>query len=229
MPSNSLKLGSAAVAALLLLGASACSFYRGKELPGEAALETGELTYAAVRARIFDPQCVSCHSGSARVSLDSYASIKSHLLDIARTALVERSMPPSQGLSAGDRAFLSAWIDAGAPEGEPAPEAVPERTPEPLRPTFESIKKHIFSPKCISCHSGDRPRGDLSLESLALIKRSARGPLEMEDEGDPDTSGLIVSLVRTDTKRMPPPRSQPALDESEIEVIREWIRLGTPE
>ena len=48
--------------------------------------------------------------------------------------------------------------------------------------------------------------------------------------GNPDESGLMISLTRTDSKVMPPRNAAvPQLSANEIELIRSWIQEGAPQ
>ncbi len=55
-------------------------------------------------------------------------------------------------------------------------------------------------------------------------------PRDLVLPGDPDESGLVIAVSRTDAKRMPPPSTgKPPLADAEIAVIRQWIMSGAPE
>lgn len=204
--------------------------------PGDGAdvpIDVSKLHYPLVREKVFVPRCVSCHGNSGGVRLDSYPSIKDNLGRIAIVTLVEKSMPKNGSLTKAESRLLSAWIKVGAPEGiESGPTPLPSSSPvpqEPLISTFSSIKKRVFDVRCISCHSGPTPKGDLSLESLKDLLKSGREPLKMEDEGDPSSSGLGIAISRQDEKRMPPPSTGVPLSQMEIEVIKKWIKDGARE
>lgn len=96
---------------------------------------------------------------------------------------------------------------------------------EVLEPTFESIDRIIFQKTCTDCHysGGDGKRVLLDKKSLL------NSPLELVIPGNPDESGLIISLERTDDKRMPPAEDgYDVLSSEEISVIRKWIEIGAP-
>lgn len=175
------------------------------------------LSFANVHGLIFTPRCVSCHGTSGGVNLETYASAKSHLTRIEKAAIVDRTMPPFAPLTEGEMKFLSAWIKAGAPE---MPE-MPVQPPPPLEPTFGSIKERIFKTKCLSCHSPGHSAHRIPLETREELIDS---PLELVIPGDPDESGVVISITRTDDKRMP--LLLPALTPEEISVIRQWILEG---
>lgn len=98
----------------------------------------------------------------------------------------------------------------------------------PLGPNYISIRKNIFEKKgCLSCHSADGKAHDTPLEPLDELLRS---PKELVINGNPDESGLYLSIISlNEKKRMPPPKSGPRLPDIEIELIRKWIEIGAPE
>ncbi|MBC7690234.1 MAG: hypothetical protein H7222_00565 [Methylotenera sp.] len=181
-----------------------------------------KISYAYLKERVFVPRCLGCHGTSGGVNLETYVQVKENLGKITVAALIDKTMPKGGPLSNDEADLLKAWIKAGAPEG-PVPPA------DSLKPTFTSLKKNIFEPKCLTCHSGAVPKGDVSFETLQKLKSSPRQPLSMEDAGDPMSSGLYLILTHADPKRrMPPAGSGNPLKPEEIEVIKQWIKLGAP-
>ncbi len=213
---------------------SSCRFYYKEKAPqGDTSTTLSsdaktKISYQMVREKIFAPKCISCHGDSGGINLESYASTKQNLSSIERTALIDKTMPKNGPLSTSEANFLSSWISQGAPENIDAGAPTPEPQ-EPFKPTFTSLKKKIFDIRCMSCHSGTAPEGDVSFESLDALRGSPRQPLEMEDEGDPDTSGLVLAITREDSKQMPPPDQGEKLSEEEILTIRQWIKEAAPE
>lgn len=130
-------------------------------------------------------------------------------------------MPKRDSLSEDQKDMLWSWLEMGAPEfprdgGGPV-------DPILLEPKFSSIDQHILQTKCITCHSEGKTaeRIPLTLENLL------NSPLEMVMPGDPDESGLVITLERTDEKRMPPPKDgYSRLSDKELKVIRDWITNG---
>jgi uncharacterized membrane protein len=151
------------------------------------------------------------------VNLETYAATKNQLLKIAMTTLVEKSMPKNGRLTGNQAALLTAWIKVGAPEG-----STPGQPIEPLEPKYSSIRKNIFETRCLSCHAaGGSARGVPLIPYQDLLN----SPRELVLPGNPDESGLMISLTRQDSKRMPPPNAAALLD-AEIAVIRKWITEG---
>lgn len=116
-----------------------------------------------------------------------------------------------------------------SPAPAPAPSPSPSPQPELPQPYFQSLYRTVFKPRCLRCHSGDSPDGDVSFESLDALKRSPRVPLRMEEPGDPDSSGLLLVLTSDDEERkMPPPPRKP-LQDFELDAIRTWLKAGAPD
>lgn len=208
----------------LIIASSACNYRHDKagqtKFPMEITSEN--LSFANVQSLIFSPRCISCHGTSGGVNLETYASVKNHLSKIEQTTIINRTMPksPFPSLTEDEIAFLSAWIKAGAPE---MPET-PVQPPLPLEPTFSSIKERIFKTKCLLCHTAGKSAARVPLETKEDLIDS---PLEIVVPGDPDESGLMIAITRTDDKRMPPPTSgMSALTAEEMNVIRQWILEG---
>jgi hypothetical protein len=80
----------------------------------------------------------------------------------------------------------------------------------------------IFRQHCWSCHSGDKPEGNLRLDAEASLRRGGdTGPFVMP--GKPDAS-LLIEQVAGDEPAMPPER--PPLGSEQIAVLRRWIAAG---
>jgi hypothetical protein len=103
-----------------------------------------------------------------------------------------------------------------------------------LQPTLASIQSNVFTPICTGCHSGQSaPQGlDLSAGNSAAHLINVQSPqdptLTRVIPGDPDHSLLIQKLEGTQTVGQRMPRGGPFLDQSTINVIRQWIANGAP-
>lgn len=263
------------IAALVL---AACNSYKSKLHPEDEGdsnnVTSAAIDYAFVNAKIFQPKCVRCHSSAGGnkgdVNLEAYDSVVSHLADIKKAALVERSMPPKRAggaLPASDQNILKMWIDAGAPlnaeepgpaptptatpEQKPTPSPTPEVSPTPVTgqppaqpptqppqppvvtpeptpfvvvdPTWDSISKNIFQPKCVKCHQAGEKAEDYALTDRAFVVDENNDILVA---GDPDNSNLYKAITRTDKKMMPPARTGITLSDQEKDAIRVWILNG---
>jgi uncharacterized membrane protein len=63
-------------------------------------------------------KCAGCHNANnagGGVRLDDYSKISSNKNGVRKTAVVEKSMPPSGPLSNDEMTKIQCWIDAGAP------------------------------------------------------------------------------------------------------------------
>ena len=89
-----------------------------------------------------------------------------------------------------------------------------------LEPTFESINRKIFGPKCVSCHSGsDAPHGIDITTYEKIINGSVFPPLVVP--GSPENSSLYNSVMNNSM----PKDSQP-LSTVEKLTLFNWIRGG---
>ena len=85
---------------------------------------------------------------------------------------------------------------------------------------FQDQVAPIFQRKCLSCHSGERPKGDFSLSSGKSLL--ADGYVE---PGDAAASHLMELITSTDGKVKMPKDADPLRDQ-EINAIRKWINDG---
>jgi len=103
-----------------------------------------------------------------------------------------------------------------------------------LGPRLSSIQDNIFTPICTRCHFGATPAGNLNLEkgkahaNLVGVKRAFAPEIRVV-AGDADSSFLIAKLEGADLggargDRMP--LGGPYLDQTVIDVIRQWIDAG---
>lgn len=217
---------------IFLVAGAGCS-YRIEKNPTsrEDALAPAELvaqvSFQDVYTKVLVPRCIVCHGSAGNVNLETYASARSHLKAIKQVALTQRKMPraPYPPLKREELLILSAWIQAGGPElplNGQIPEPLP--TPEPLQPTFESIKNHVLAPKCIVCHG---PGGNAARMPLVTREDLVNSPLELVIPGNPEESGLVLSLLENARKRMPPPDSKiTPVKPEEIAIIQKWIKNG---
>lgn len=218
--SGSLILGILAAFGLSL---SACNFYHEKNSKSAVDLSQVDLSYASVNARIFSPQCISCHnlaSAKGGIVLDRYEAVKGNLRKVEEAALINQTMPRGRPLDSEDRALLRAWISAGAPRDGTKP-----LPPFPaLKATFTSINKLVFEAKCVSCHRAGEEAEKVILNDYSLLMNS---PRDLVLPAKSDESALVIALERTDDHAMPPPDSGLGrLSPSDIATIREWIQSG---
>lgn len=93
---------------------------------------------------------------------------------------------------------------------------------------FEHVIKPIFEAKCISCHSSKKAKGELILETVALLKKGGKSG-KLWETGSIETSLLMkrLHLPAEDKKHMPPPGKTP-LDDEELNLLTQWLKSGSP-
>lgn len=178
------------------------------------------MNYAFISSRIIGPKCATCHGSSGNVNLETYENVVSNLEGIRTTVFKTRTMPKQGSLTYDENRLLYNWIELGAPRES---ESEPPVNTDLLIATFESIDKHVFQPKCNICHNptGTAPRVLLDKQSLLT------SPRELVLPGNPDESGLVIALERSDENRMPPAsEGYSSLKDDEKLIIREWIQAG---
>ena len=115
--------------------------------------------------------------------------------------------------------------DTGRPLGESGD------TP-PLGPTFSSIQANVFDPECIVCHAGANAPLGLRLDEVSSYGMLVGVPSVQEpgvlrvDPGDPDLSYLIHKLEGAASIGGQMPLNAPALPQSTIAFVRQWITDG---
>lgn len=188
-------------------------------LPAE---EKVKLSFNLLNQSIFLPKCVSCHGTSGDINLESYADVVKNLSEVKRSVFITQTMPKKSFLSDEEKRLLWNWIEMGAPLQAQNPVSEPQ-LPEPIKATYESINKNVFFPKCVSCHS----EGNSAYQVLLSHQELLNSPLELVLPGNPDESGLVIAVERSDHKRMPPEKDgYSALKADEAAAIRKWIEDG---
>lgn len=97
--------------------------------------------------------------------------------------------------------------------------------------TYEADTKAIFDASCVKCHSGDRPKARLHMDTLAgVLKGTKEG--KIVNPGDSAGSFIIkaVAHATTDHDSWMPPLNNKAgikpLTPDQIGLIRAWIDQG---
>lgn len=188
-------------------------------LPAE---KVSELSYAVLAQKVFTPKCVSCHGTSGNISLENYTDVARYKEQIKKSVFIERTMPKRGGLSDEELSYLWNWLKMGTPEF-PQSGTVPPIEEEPLIATFASIDKHVFQVSCKECHNPTGTGKRILLDKESLLN----SPLELIIPENPDESGLVIALERSDDKRMPPEKEgYSALNDETKAIIRKWIENG---
>ena len=97
--------------------------------------------------------------------------------------------------------------------------------------TYATDIKPIFDTSCVKCHSGDKPKAHLHMDTLAgVLKGTKMGPVVKA--GDSANSFLVKSVahaVKDPDAWMPPLHNKAGIKEltpEQIGLIRAWIDQG---
>lgn len=107
--------------------------------------------------------------------------------------------------------------------GAPAP--LVDATPVPVVATvgdvsFASQVAPLFSSQCVSCHGDETQEAGLRLDTYeAVMAGSEYGPVI--EAGSPEGSLLLDMIAAGEM-----PQDADALDEDDVELIRDWIAGG---
>lgn len=91
---------------------------------------------------------------------------------------------------------------------------------------FNDMVKPILETKCMSCHSSKKAKGELVMETEALLLKGGKHGV-LWTNGRPDISLLIqrIHLPEAAKKHMPP-AGKPQLDDEERAILFQWIKGG---
>jgi hypothetical protein len=96
--------------------------------------------------------------------------------------------------------------------------------------TYEKDIKSILDKSCVKCHSGEKPKAKLHLDSLpGALKGGADG--KVIEPGNSAESMLVINVAHLGDRDdwMPPPNNKaniPPLAKEQIGLIRAWIDQG---
>ncbi len=129
-------------------------------------------------------------------------------------------------LAAGISFATTASAQDASPSAPPLP---PASTKTGL--TYATDIKPIFDANCVKCHSGDRPKAHLSLDTLdGILKGNKWGPILKAGDG---TNSVVVKAVAhqlKDTDGWMPPMPNKAgantLTPEQIGLVIAWINQG---
>jgi len=107
-------------------------------------------------------------------------------------------------------------------------------TPEKTRPVvsieeaavYADMVKPILETKCMSCHSSKKAKGELVMETEALLMKGGKHGI-LWTNGQPEGSLLMqrIHLPENEKKHMPP-AGKPQLDDEEAAILFQWIKAG---
>jgi WD40 repeat protein/mono/diheme cytochrome c family protein len=119
----------------------------------------------------------------------------------------------------------------GAPFGlslsGPPLEAEGKSAPETAPPTFHAHVLPILKRKCLSCHGGEEPKGELNAETYASFRQGGKRGATVVP-GKPAESLVFQLLSGVAKPPMPPKKAEP-LSEAELATVRAWIEGGASE
>jgi hypothetical protein len=96
--------------------------------------------------------------------------------------------------------------------------------------TFAKDIQPIFEKSCVKCHSGEKPKGKLRLDTLEnVLKGGADG--KVITAGDSTKSMLVKSIayLGDEDEFMPPPKNKAnisRLGNDQVGLVRAWIDQG---
>jgi len=91
-------------------------------------------------------------------------------------------------------------------------------------PTFSAVSA-ILTKNCVSCHTGEKAKEGIDLNSYASVMKGGRpGPIVMA--GEPANSVIIMAMRGQGKDQMPPGGKLP---EDQIKVVEDWIKGGAKE
>jgi len=107
---------------------------------------------------------------------------------------------------------------------------LPEDKPQPVlledAIVYKDMVKPILEAKCMSCHNSKKAKGELVMESQALLLKGGKNG-KLWDSTAPDF-GLMMKRIHLplETKKHMPPQGKPQLTEDEISILSNWIKTG---
>ena len=88
----------------------------------------------------------------------------------------------------------------------------------------------IFQKSCVGCHSGEKPKGNFAVDSVAALFKGGQSGEAAVIPGKPDASPLIRYVTdQLEDLEMPPLSKRtkyPALSKDQIVKLSEWITQG---
>jgi mono/diheme cytochrome c family protein len=91
--------------------------------------------------------------------------------------------------------------------------------------SFYKQVQPILEAKCAGCHTGDKPKGGLRLDSLAAVLKGGKNDGPAVTPGKPGESSLLARAKSTDEDTVMPPKGD-RLTADEIRVLETWIKEG---
>ena len=95
--------------------------------------------------------------------------------------------------------------------------------------TYEKDIKPIFQKSCLKCHSGEKPKGKFSMESLAsLLKGGAEGASILPGNSAKSALVHMASDLVKDSEMPPTDKREKyaPLTKEQVGLVRAWIDQG---
>jgi hypothetical protein len=92
-------------------------------------------------------------------------------------------------------------------------------------PSYKIDVAPLLQKYCVKCHGGMLTKAGYSVKSYDRLFKTLRGKVTLV-KGQPERSLLLTTMDGTRGKRMPPLKHKIQPTESDISVIRLWIKAG---
>lgn len=176
----------------------------------DITLISGKVSFNELKTKLLVPQCVRCHAWAQdEVAVNSRIVVgipaASPLFIQVSSGRMPQGGPP---VAKAQLALLEAYIKGGG-DG-------PQTPPPELKPTYASLKFHLFDKSCTMCHNGQNPR-------IPDLRSYARVTDEIEDVLSEIDIGSMPPRDQNGNARAPMPSDEV------INVLNQWVRLGMPQ
>ena len=95
---------------------------------------------------------------------------------------------------------------------------------------FTSVVKPVLAKYCVSCHSGEKIKGDLRVDTVeSMLKGGESGPavLPGKSKESPLIARMLLPLDDEDDEHMPP-KGKPQPSPEQIALLKWWVDAGAP-
>lgn len=95
--------------------------------------------------------------------------------------------------------------------------------------TYEADIKPMFEKSCIKCHSGERPKGKYSMESLEAVIKGGKEGKGIVPGKSAESPVLLFAADAVVEMEMPPTDKRekfPVLTKEQLALVRAWIDQG---
>lgn len=91
---------------------------------------------------------------------------------------------------------------------------------------FKDMVQPIIQSKCINCHNNQKAKGNLIMETEALLLKGGKNG-KLWDVNEPEFGLMMQRLHLPEAaKKHMPPKGKPQLSEEELQVIYYWVKGG---